>query len=138
MDEGVQVIHDILAETSVTLIIDALDECVEDSRHTILDCLFDMVDQFPNHVKIFISSRNYRAIAERLIDGQRPVLDVNVGAQENTEDINRFIRDKVEKSSTTRFFAFNLPPPLQREIILTLQDRAHGMYVGTSATGSNH
>jgi hypothetical protein len=138
MDEGVQVIHDILAETSVTLIIDALDECVEESRHTILDCLFDIVDRFPNHVKIFISSRNYRAIAERLMDGQRLVLDINVGAQENTEDINRFIRDKVERSGTTRFFSFNLPPTLQREIILALQDRAHGMYVGTSAARSSH
>jgi AAA ATPase domain len=127
MKEAIQVIYDVLAETPATLILDALDECVEDSRHLILDALFEMVDQSPTRIKVFISSRNYRAIAERLMDGQRPVLHVNVGAQEQTEDINRFIRHQVEQGSLTKFFAIHLTPVLQREIVSTLQDRAHGM-----------
>jgi hypothetical protein len=73
-------------------------------------------------VKLFISSRLDRDMRERFAGGPT----VAVGASDNSDDIARFVAAEMDKR---QHWARRLPDGLREEIIETLRENSHGMYV---------
>lgn len=74
----------------ITLVVDALDECNKQTREQLVDILGMLVDQSPNLVKIFISSRPDQDITHRFEGGP----NMEIKATDNRDDITKFVADK--------------------------------------------
>lgn len=108
---------DIFPQT--TIIIDALDETDPMERGRLLEVLTTLMHSSTSVVKIFISSRDDVDIKLKL----ERLPNLYIEAQDNSEDIERFIHWEMTKSAKL----FNLPDELQTEIISTLTKKANGM-----------
>jgi hypothetical protein len=76
----------------VILILDALDECDEDSRHSLIAVLNALVENsLP--VKILISSRRDNDITAEFEDK----VNFSLSATDNSHDIMKFVRGKFEE-----------------------------------------
>jgi hypothetical protein len=104
-----------------TLILDALDECHEDTRTQLVDILDTLVTQSPKPLKIFISSRPDQDIKDRF--GYGPNVDIK--ATDNRDDIAKFVDDKLNNSPG--YWQTKIDPDLKREIHKTLVEKSEGM-----------
>jgi hypothetical protein len=124
LDEAVQLILELLNDNPATIIIDALDECDPNRRHELFESLEEIVQKSVNIVKIFVSSRNDGDIICRLADSPNIYID----AQQNEEDIERFIFMEVEKAIyLKRILGGHVSQELKHVIIDTLNKGAQGM-----------
>jgi enolase len=124
LDESVQLILELLNDNPATIVIDALDECDPNRRHELFESLEEIVQKSVNIVKIFVSSRNDGDIACRFANSPNIYID----AQQNGEDIERFISIEVEKAiSLKRMIGGKVSPELKYIIIDTLNHGAQGM-----------
>jgi hypothetical protein len=119
----------ILALTNTTpavIIIDALDECRPDRRHELFQSLKDLVEKSARTVKIFLSSRDDMDI----IHSWSSSPNISITANENGEDIERFIHSEVESSINSRKLLYGeVSNELKSEITKCLIDKAQGMLV---------
>ncbi|KAH7176368.1 hypothetical protein EDB81DRAFT_875186 [Dactylonectria macrodidyma] len=104
---------------STTIILDALDECSESSRHDLLEVLEKLLGT-TSCIKIFISSRKEPAIMKRL--RPRHVIDLQKGA--NATDIVQYAKDHL--SQDPRWHKLN--QELRDHMILVLRERSKGMF----------
>ncbi|KAK2761254.1 hypothetical protein FQN54_001776 [Arachnomyces sp. PD_36] len=104
-----------------TLVLDALDECGLESRADIIETLTLLMEQSRRPLKIFISSRPDPDIEELLSTSTQ----VNIQADDNKDDIKRFLHEEVERLARRRPKVFR---PLQSEINDTLLARCEGMF----------
>jgi hypothetical protein len=103
-------------------VLDVFDKCSADDRAELVALLDALARSAARPVKLFISSCLDCDIHERFIGG----LNVAVGASDNSGDIARFVAAKMDKRQQ---WARRLPDALRDEIIETLREKSHGMYV---------
>ncbi|KAK1846472.1 ankyrin repeat-containing protein [Colletotrichum chrysophilum] len=72
---------------SVTVIIDALDEINQEDRQGLLDSLSRLLDESPNLLKIFLSSRDNHDISLRLTGSP----NIYIEADDNDDDVTAFM-----------------------------------------------
>jgi hypothetical protein len=112
----------------VILILDALDECDEDSRHSLIAVLNALVEHSPP-VKILISSRRDDDITAEFEDK----VNFSLSATDNSRDIMKFVRGKIEeyrKSKTARRRINSaISAELEEQIIEVFLDKSNGMLV---------
>lgn len=112
------------AFTRTTLILDALDECYEESRSRLIKCFTRMIKRVPN-LKILISSRRNDDIKRQL----RMEANLGIEATDNEDDIRKFVLEKIEQDRLRREDE-GLPlisDKLKTEIVTTLFTKSHGM-----------
>ena len=112
----------------VTLILDALDECVRSTRHLLVNEI-DKLISGPNScvIKVFVSSRPDKDIKHHFQGGP----NVCISATDNGADIRKFIDDKINNSPSDWLEEVTSAPGLREEIVSTLHEKADGMYVLT-------
>ena len=118
-----------------TLVIDAMDECDQASRHELVDALKLFLKESKNPVRIFISSRPDRDLELEL--NSKPNVEIQAG--DNQEDIKIYI----DVELTRLLEGKSNIKPMKPEIIPILLERCQGMFqwvslqvkrVGTSLT----
>lgn len=112
-----------------TIIVDALDECDEETRETLFRILKQIVTS-TERVRIFVTSRNHEDIERILGNFPSHYLD----AKDNIEDIKTYIRSELEYCSGRKSILRD--PELKAEIVSTLENGAGGMYVASFLTHS--
>lgn len=105
-----------------TIIIDGLDESDPRERWQLLEALTAIMHTSTNSVKIFISSRDDTDIRLKL----EKVPNLYIDAQDNREDIERFIQREV-KLTVGRRRLWRLPEALRRQIVSVILEKANGM-----------
>ncbi|KAL0631453.1 hypothetical protein Q9L58_009685 [Maublancomyces gigas] len=105
-----------------TIIIDALDESDPMERGRLLEALTAIMHSSTSVVKIFSSSRDDIDIKLKL----EKVPNLYIEAQDNGEDIKRFI-DREMKSTKNRRLC-SLPDELKKDIISTLTKKGNEMF----------
>ncbi|MCJ1425780.1 hypothetical protein MMC29_003680 [Sticta canariensis] len=103
----------------ITLVVDALDECDKNTRSEFIDILEKFVDESPNPIKIFISSRRDRDIEDRFKDGP----SLGISATDNRDDIATYVRHEIPK-----FRRMKISPELEELVYNTLVRRSEGMF----------
>ncbi|KAF3064541.1 Vegetative incompatibility protein HET-E-1 [Daldinia childiae] len=106
---------------TVTIVIDALDEVELQDRQELMDAFSQILQESPNLLKIFVSSRDNYDIALHLEGSPNVYID----ADDNAGDISAFIKDQL---ASARLLRNNLPDFLRDEIIDTLIRGARGMF----------
>jgi hypothetical protein len=110
----------------VVIIIDALDECRPDRRYELFQSLEDLVEKSARTVKIFLSSRDDMDI----IHSWSSSPNISITANENGEDIERFIHSEVESSINSRRLLYGqVSNELKSDIIKYVIDKAQGMLI---------
>lgn len=107
--------------SSVTIVIDALDECNSKKRGDLFRFLGDLLKLPGTIVKIFVSSRNEPDIFEVFGDSDNLYID----ASNNAEDIRNFVEQEVE----TRLLGGKAEDGLKELVKRKLCEKAQGMYV---------
>lgn len=105
-----------------TIIIDGLDESDPIERWRLLDALTAIMHATTNSVKIFISSRDDPDIRLKL----ERVPNLYIDAQDNREDIERFIQREVKLTVGSRRL-WRLPEALRSRIVSVILEKANGM-----------
>jgi hypothetical protein len=125
LDECVQLILDLSGiYPSMTIIIDAIDECDPNTRLDLLEALDDILQRSAGLVKVFVSSRDDNDIVCRLENSP----NLYVGASDSREDIERYVKVEVEKSIQNRKLLRGCVSKELRELtVTTLIDGAQGM-----------
>ncbi|KAK1622133.1 hypothetical protein BDP81DRAFT_508781, partial [Colletotrichum phormii] len=110
---------------SLTIVINAVDECDEDERTALIHLLKRVRDKSENLVKIFISSRDDIDIMTSLADA----VDKRIRADDNIDDIGRFVYHKVGALMDLRDLKYGIRMQgLREEIINVLTSKAQGMF----------
>lgn len=104
-----------------TIIIDALDESDPVERWRLLEAL-TVIMHSTSLVKIFISSRDDIDIKLKL----EKAPNLYIEAQDNEEDIKRFIYREMAESTKNRRLSY-LPVEIKQRIFSTLVEKANGM-----------
>ncbi|PVH70870.1 hypothetical protein DL98DRAFT_660946 [Cadophora sp. DSE1049] len=113
----------------VLLILDALDECDDTSRGSLLDVFDDLIQPRESgaKVKIVISSRENEDITRRL--KQRD--NVGISALDNGNDIKKFVNDCIDKHNeevkkNKRYF--RISPEMREKITKIFADKSKAMF----------
>jgi len=124
-DECVETLIEVMdIYPSLTILIDALDECDSDERMSVLQCLKRVREESANLVKIFITSRDDIDIMASLADAS----DIRVSATYNSDDISRFVDEKVDAMMDSRARVYGPgSQELRDEVRATLSSKAQGM-----------
>lgn len=104
-----------------TLVVDALDECDQETRLGFIDLLDKLIAESSNPVKILISSRRDTDIERRFED----ILNVMISAADNHDDIAMFVRHQFTASD--KFWKAEISFEVQELICNTLVDKSEGM-----------
>ena len=114
------------AYVKVTLVLDALDECDRSTRDTLIKQIDKLVSGSTSCViKVFISSRPDKDIRHRFQDGP----NVCISATDNGADIKKFIVDAIDNSPSDWLEEVTSATGLREEIVITLHEKADGMWV---------
>ncbi|CAD0017739.1 unnamed protein product [Aureobasidium pullulans] len=125
ISECVELILKITATTSVTLVIDALDECCSRTRHELFSVLKRIVAESHNVAKILVSSRQDSDI-DAHFDCQE---QIRVTEDQTHGDLNRFIEAQVTAAVQGRRIlpGQEISPALHKSIVEGLKSKAHGI-----------
>lgn len=121
--------HDLLValieqHPSITIVIDALDECDEQKRSALIQSLRRFVDDSLTSVRVLISSRGDRDILVRLKD--LPNLTINESVTRT--DIGRFVEQLVRQNVLSKDLLYGeATAELENKIIAELVAKAGGM-----------
>lgn len=107
-----------------TIIVDALDECDEETRE-ILFLILKQIVTSTKRVRIFVTSRNHEDIQRMLGNFPSHYLD----ATDNTLDIKTYIQSEVDHYSSR--CALLRDDELRDEVVAALEKGADGMYVSS-------
>ena len=127
IEESTRLIIELTKYWALTIIvIDAVDEANPQERFSLLESLSTIVKESANLVKVLLSSRNDRDIAEHLLDSPEIVVD----AAKNKHDIDRFVHTEVDHIiAKKRLLHGHVDEYLRDQIVKTLSDKAQGMRV---------
>lgn len=124
IEDCTEIILDLTDQNPAIIIIDALDECDPLRRHELLSALKLIIDKSASLIKVLISSRDDMDIVLRLAG----LPNIFIKADENKEDIDRFIYLEVEQAiRNKRLLNGRVPEELKDYIITKLINGAHGM-----------
>ena len=106
------------------IVLDALDECSEDSRGLILSDLLSILKESKHPVKAFISSRHSLEIEDLL----RNFPNVSIEAKDNAEDIENYVKSALTRRIEDRkLLRGHVSMELRQHIEEVLQRDANGM-----------
>ncbi|MCJ1263941.1 hypothetical protein MMC22_003812 [Lobaria immixta] len=122
LKESKELIKELIQDgySSITIIIDGLDECNSQKRGDIFRYLVELLRLPGTVVKIFICSRNEPDIFESFGDLNSLCID----ASNNTEDIRRFVEQEVE----TRLLGGKADDGLKEMVKKKLCEKAQGIF----------
>lgn len=100
------------ALSTLTVVLDALDECEQDSRMQLVKLFSEQIARSSKPIKIFMSSRPDRDIKDRL--KSEPNLEID--ALSNHDDIAKYAKEQIEE---------NCPSSWQRSVGHDLRDRIY-------------
>jgi hypothetical protein len=128
LDESKDLILKLLEQykdATMTIVIDALDECNQSTRGSLLDTLQDLLNATPCLLKIFVSSRNDQDIVYKLDNYPNLCLS----SDRNSNDIDLFLRLETERliSNGSLLRSSARKQELHDKIINELSSNAHGM-----------
>lgn len=125
----IEIIVAISESTPVTIIIDAFDECDQNRSPRLIQHLEEIIRQSPTNVKVFISTRAFPAIEDKLV----PDRSIEVNADNNGVDVKRFIHSTLERRINDKtLLNGHVPDDLKGEIENTLTGRASNMFLYAS------
>lgn len=116
-----QILASLNIYTKTTLVIDALDECDQDSRDKLIETFNYLLEKSDNVLKIYIASRPDTDIQAQLQEEQR--IGLTVQASHNAPDIQRFLDQQVDKLSKKAAFIGRI----KGKIVEALLERCQGM-----------
>lgn len=102
----------------VYVIVDALDECIDDMRWELMDCLRSLED----HINLLVTSRFLDTINKELEDFAR--LEIKA----NKADLEIFINQNIQKNKNLRRVV-EKSPPLKEDIRVAVVRIAEDMYI---------
>jgi len=108
------------AYSRTTLVLDALDECHEDSRIALIDTFGRLIKVSP-WLKILISSRRDHDIKLQL----EKEANVGIEATDNHDDISKFVLARIDEDHQRR--RTPLSDKLREQVVQTLLDKSQGM-----------
>ncbi|KAF5011288.1 hypothetical protein FDECE_2588 [Fusarium decemcellulare] len=106
---------------NVYIVVDGLDECDRATRHILMDLLDEIIEKFEQSVKVYIASRTDQDLRKRYHEGTH----LEVTANDNQADIEKFVLDKMEQSE---FCRNKLSRKVRSKILRTFQDKSQGMF----------
>lgn len=116
-----QLIRSLNIFPKTTFIVDAVDECDQDDRETLIEVFDELMRTSERPLKVFISGRPEGDIRAAL----RNRTIVEIGVEDNQTDIARFIEEKVQQHR--RWDQFD--ETLKNKVTNTLLQKSHGMSV---------
>lgn len=84
-----------------SIVVDALDECDQHSRHDLLHALHDLAANSSSLVKIFVTSRLDEDITAIFKPKGIPTIELDTN-EDREQDISQIVQDKVEEAFTSR------------------------------------
>lgn len=127
--ECIDVIVAVSEYTPITIVLDAFDECDQSRTPRLIQHLEELIRQSPKNVKVFISTRAFAAIEDKL----KPDSSIEVTAENNGVDVRTFIRSTLEKRiKDGTLLRGDVPDDLRSEIEFTLTNRAGNMFLYAS------
>ena len=111
-----------------TIILDALDECDNSTRHQLIQIFDDLAIQSAKPVKIFISSRPDNDINYRFRTGP----NIAIRATDNRDDIAMYVEERISTCRKDWLDGVDRIPNLQNEIRSVLVEKSQGMLVSPS------
>ena len=109
-----------------TIVIDAVDECYEGKKGSLLKSLRTIVDSSTTLVRVFISSRNDRDIAVRL----QGLPNLTIEEDITKKDMKRFIQKELRHCVEGKDLLYgDVSPELERLLGAELLAKASGMWV---------
>lgn len=131
-NECLEVILAVAADTSITIAIDALDECDHSKCLQLIGKLKDAIhrtaeDASLNPIKVFVATRSFTAIERELT----PDHSLEVTADNNSEDVRKFIEVTLEVRSKD-LLGGTASAKLKSDIRDTLSKRAQNMFLYAS------
>ena len=106
------------------IVLDALDECSEETRRVIIGDLRSLLDNASHPVKVFIASRHSLDIEDRL----EGLPHVRIEARDNAEDIENYVTQELALSIENKnLLRGKISPELKQLIKDVLLRDAHGM-----------
>jgi hypothetical protein len=124
LPECVDLIVKIARDSPTIIVIDALDECHEQTRGDLFDGLDRIIQEADHTVKVFVSSRRDVDIKRHFRN--TPKLEIETG--DNSEDIANFVNREVDKKIAAGKLLGGRPPEeLVAVIKSTLPERSEGM-----------
>jgi hypothetical protein len=112
-----------LATQDTMIVIDALDECDAQLRHTLLSGLTKIVKEVSG-IKLFVSSRDDKDIVLRLEDSP----NLYITAERNAGDIHAFIQSELSQAIEEKRLLNGHPSEeLVERITKTLTEKSQGM-----------
>jgi hypothetical protein len=123
LEESAQLILSLTGKNPATIVIDTLDECDPSRRYELIVSLEEILHRSAN-VKIFVTSRDDSDIVCHLSNSP----NLYIHAQDNREDIDRFIDLEVERAiDKKRLLGGQVSSNVKGLIVETLKRGAHGM-----------
>ncbi|KAF8451222.1 hypothetical protein BGX38DRAFT_1269487 [Terfezia claveryi] len=108
------------------IVLDALDECPEETRSLIIEDLHSILDNATHPVKVFIASRHSLDIEDHLQD----LLHVRIEARDNAEDIENYVTKELAlRVQNKKLLRGKISPALKQLIKDVLLRDAHGMFL---------
>lgn len=105
-----------------TFVVDGLDECDHKTRHRLIQLLNELVQQEDLLVKVFIASRNDGDLWDNYAVGPH----WNISANDNSEDIRRYVLSMLENTRIT-WWRQRLRQETKNAILDTFQVKSEGM-----------
>ncbi|KAL6717826.1 hypothetical protein ACLMJK_003911 [Lecanora helva] len=124
-EECTKLMIQLSTEESMIIIIDALDECEEDTRHELLEALDDVVNSSVKPVKVLVSSRDDVDLKLRL-ECQN---NISISDESNSGDIERFVKSEVRRMiNKGRLLDGKISKSIRKKVVSTLIRGAQGMF----------
>lgn len=106
------------------IVLDGLDECKEETLRGIMDLLIDLVKNTSLGVRVLLTCREESHIEKSIHDWPRIKLDEQASGDDIKAFVASSVRHRIDKGEMK---ISNLS--LENEVITTLADKAHGMWV---------
>ncbi|KAL6719858.1 superkiller [Lecanora helva] len=125
----VDILVDISRTATITIVLDAFDECDQAESPTLLKYLEEIIRQSPRNIKVFISTRPFPAIEKHLSAGEA----IEVTKERNGRDVHDFIETTLgDRIGNVNFSEGENGPKLRQHIVDTLTIRAGNMFLYAS------
>ncbi|KAL5335587.1 hypothetical protein BJX70DRAFT_314283 [Aspergillus crustosus] len=108
-----------------TIVIDALDECSEEDRRSLIHSLRNLVDHSTALVRVFVSSRGDGDISARL----QEVPHISVAESITRTDMERFVEQEIRDAIRYKDLLYGqVTPELEERVTAELLAKAGGMF----------
>ncbi|KAJ5375632.1 hypothetical protein N7517_007638 [Penicillium concentricum] len=119
-DCKIQLADSVNEYSETVIVLDALDECNQDSRWQLIHVIKDLVSNSDRPLKVFISSRPYDDDIKTQISGR----NIEIEAIDNQGDIEKFVNAEMEKPRRWG----PIPADLRSKIVQVLCEDSQGMF----------